>query len=83
MGGVARTAVWEGWGSQESVALKPSRGRVGAGSPQLRQSGSQPFGVYPRQSEVENRHVKEITDTFTLVQVVDVIVVSRGWRETK
>lgn len=34
-------------------------------------------------SEVENRNIKEITDTFTLVQVVDVIVVSRGWRKSK
>lgn len=37
----------------------------------------------PLWSEVENRNIKEITDTFTLVQVVDVIVVSRGWRESE
>lgn len=34
-------------------------------------------------SEVENRNIKEITDTFTLIQVVDVIVVSRGWRQSE
>lgn len=32
-------------------------------------------------SEFENRNIKEITDTFTLVQVVDVIVVSGRWRK--
>lgn len=34
-------------------------------------------------SEFENRNIKEITDTFTLVQVVDVIVVSGRWRKSK
>lgn len=53
------------------------------GSPQVRQSVSQPQRACPCQSEVENRHIKEVTDTFTLVQVVDVIVVSRGWRKAE
>lgn len=30
-------------------------------------------------SEVEDRHVKEVTDAFTLIQVIDVVVISR-WR---
>lgn len=30
-------------------------------------------------SEVEDRHVKEVTDAFALIQVVDVVVISR-WR---
>lgn len=34
-------------------------------------------------SEVENRNIKKITDTFTLVQVVDVIVVSGRWRKSE
>ena len=37
----------------------------------------------PCQSEFENRNIKEITDTFTLVQVVDVIVVSGRWRKSE
>lgn len=32
-------------------------------------------------SEFENRNIKEITDTFALIQVVDVIVVSGRWRK--
>lgn len=34
-------------------------------------------------SEVENRNIKKITDTFTLIQVVDVIVVSGRWRKSE
>lgn len=30
-------------------------------------------------SEVEDRHIKEVTDTFTLIQVIDVVMISR-WR---
>lgn len=30
-------------------------------------------------SEVEDRHVEEVTDAFTLIQVIDVVVISR-WR---
>lgn len=43
----------------------------------------QPHRACPHQSEVENRHIKEVTDTFTLIQVVDVIVVSRGRRKAE
>ena len=50
-------------------------------SPQIRQSVSQPERACACQSEVENRRIKEVTDIFTLDQVVDVIVVSRGWRK--
>lgn len=79
-------AVREGWGSQKSVALKLCVG-VKCGEvpkqPQVRQSVSQPHRACPRQSEVENRHIKEVTDTFTLIQVVDVIVVSRGRRKAE
>lgn len=75
----------EVWGSQESAALKLCRDGVGEvpRQPQVRQSVSQPQRACPCQSEVENRHIKEVTDTFTLVQVVDVIVVSRGWRKAE
>lgn len=59
------------------------RCRRSPGSPQVRQSVSQPHRACPRQSEVENRHIKEVTDTFTLIQVVDVIVVSRRRREAE
>lgn len=31
------------------------------------------------ESEVEDRHFKEVTDTFALIQVVDVVMISR-WR---
>lgn len=34
-------------------------------------------------SEVEDRHIKEVTDTFAFVQVVDVVMVSRGRREAE
>lgn len=44
---------------------------------------SQPRGVGSCQLEVENWHIEEVTDSFALVQVVDVIVVSRGWREAE
>lgn len=76
------------WGKAEEARSLWLSSLVGAGWGKVprqppTQSGSQPFGVCPCQSEVENRHVKEITDTFTLVQVVDVIVVSRGWRKTE
>lgn len=85
---------WELWpdcaegklGKLESVALKLCvrlRWRRSPGSPQVRQSVSQPHRACPRQSEVENRHIKEVTDTFTLIQVVDVIVVSRRRREAE
>lgn len=78
-------AVREGRRSQVSVALKLCR--VGWGrspsNPQVRQSGSQPHRACPCQSEVKNRHIKEVTDTFTLVQVVDIIMVAGGWRKTE
>lgn len=44
---------------------------------------SQPHRACLCQSEIQDRHVEEVTDTFTLVQVVDVIVVSRGWRKAE
>ena len=50
-------------------------------SPQIRESVSQPERACACQSEVENRRIKEVTDIFTLHQLVDVIVVSRGWRK--
>lgn len=34
-------------------------------------------------SEVKDRHIKEVTDAFTLVQVIDVVVVSRRRGEAK
>lgn len=86
---------WELWpelcserklGKPESVALKLCvrlRCRRSPSSPQVRQSVSQPHRACPRQSEVENRHIKEVTDTFTLIQVVDVIVVSGGRRKAE
>lgn len=73
-------------GTLESVALKLCvrlRCRRSPSSPQVRQSVSQPHRACPRQSEVENRHIKEVTDTFTLIQVVDVIVVSGRRREAE
>lgn len=77
-------AVREGWGSQKSAALKLwGSGERSPGSPQVRQSVSQPQRACSCQSEVENRHIKEVTDTFTLIQVVDVIVVSRRWRKAE
>lgn len=77
-------AVREGWGSRKSVALKLwGSGERSPGSPQVRQSVSQPQRACSCQSEVENRHIKEVTDTFTLIQVVDVIVVSRRWRKAE
>ena len=77
-------AVREGWGSQKSAALKLwGSGERSSGSPQVRQSVSQPQRACSCQSEVENRHIKEVTDTFTLIQVVDVIVVSRGRRKAE
>ena len=83
---MAGTAVREGWGSQESVALKLWRGEVWGG-PQaaaLRLDSLCPSHTgRPHQSEVENRHIKEVTDTFTLIQVVDVIVVSGGRRKAE
>lgn len=79
-------AVRKGWGSQESVVLKLGRSGVGGG-PQaaLRLDSLCPShtGHVPRQSEVENRHIKEVTDTFTLIQVVDVIMVSGGRRKAE
>lgn len=81
---------WELWpelcSEPESVALKLCvrlRCRGSPSSPQVRQSVSQPHRACPRQSEVENRHIKEVTDTFTLIQVVDVIVVSGGRRKAE
>lgn len=72
------------WGSQGSVTLKLCRGGVRSpGSPQVRQSVSQLHRACSCQSEVENGHIKEVTDTFTLVQVVDVIMVSRGQRKAE
>ena len=70
--GVYGSQAVQGWGGGRSP-----------GSPQVRQSVSQPQRACPCQSEVENRHIKEVTDTFTLIQVVDVIVVSRGWRKAE
>lgn len=79
-------AVRKGWGSQESVVLKLDRSGV-EGGPQaaLRLDSLCPShtGHVPRQSEVENRHIKEVTDTFTLVQVVDVIMISGGRRKAE
>lgn len=82
-----------GTGSQEELRAQ-RRGPAGPGAqlcglrwewvawqPQV--SLSQPHRARPRRSEVENRHIKEVTDSFTLVQVVDVIVVSRGWRKAE
>lgn len=34
---------------------------------------------HTEKSDVEDRHIKEVTDTFTLIQVIDVVVISR-WR---
>lgn len=79
-------AVRKGCGSQESVVLKLGRSGVGGG-PQaaFRLDSLCPShtGHVPRQSEVENRHIKEVTDTFTLIQVVDVIMVSGGRRKAE
>lgn len=86
---------WELWpelcsegqlGKPESVALRLCvrlRRKGSPSSPQVRQSVSQPHRACPRQSEVENRHIKEVTDTFTLIQVVDVVVVSGGRRKAE
>lgn len=70
---------------------KPRGGLLGSGwgwgqslvGSQPRLSGLQLHRTCPGQSEFENRNIKEITDTFTLVQVVDVIVVSGRWRKSE
>lgn len=57
-------------------------GGVGRG-PRSASPGPSHTQHIPCQSEVEHRHIKEVTNTFALVQVVDVIVVSRGRRKTE
>lgn len=79
MGRVARTIPSREVGEARSLWLSNYAG-VGAVPAQ---SGSWPHRACLHQSEVENRHIKEITDTFTLIQVVDVIVVSRGRRKAE
>lgn len=32
---------------------------------------------HTEKSEVKDRHIKEVTDAFTLIQVIDVVVISR------
>lgn len=32
---------------------------------------------HAEKSDVEDRHIKEVTDTFTVIQVIDVVVISR------
>lgn len=38
---------------------------------------------HTEKSEVEDRHIKKVTDTFTLIQVIDVVVISRWRREAE
>lgn len=78
---MAKTAVRAGWEARR-LWLSSYAG-VGEGVPRSESLGPSHTQHVPCQSEVENRHIKEVTDTFTLVQVVDVIVVSRGRRKTE
>lgn len=75
----AGTVQWGRLGKPEVMALKL------CGSGEKTEAASRSDSLCPSHKghvlcgqRVENRHIKEVRDTFTLNQVVDVIVVSRG-----